>query len=424
MHRMRAQTTVLQSRARTTSRRFMGLLASSAVRGDRSKISPSLFSAKSSQESTTQHSKQTVSLTKTAMLTHSVPDKTVFSSRDLHILYENVRNAQTLTVQRNCLAQILHGLPHLAHYKTMSFQSFTCLHDKTLVYFPTYEPRKGLHDVARAPLDVSTLSAYTEYVIHERGAYCLLHWGRRRSVTPPHNKVTPPHSKKVTQPHSKVKPPHIKKVKQPHSKVTPSPTVSRYDNINKHFVNDLFVRCFERLFRGRSMSTCRDTVVIDCSEAGTTNAMSRLSPVIRAAQSKPSVHTIINWDANIIEQARKHPHTSQCEFYTGPCGAYLASVTPRSVSAAFFDWCSSYVGNKCSPQHDLETAFTRHIFTHKESVLAFTVCGRTSSAKVRTHHDILKDVLQMASANGYAQTSLISYYNYSGGMRFFCFSVC
>ena len=41
-----------------------------------------------------------------------------------------------------------------------------------------------------------------------------------------------------------------------------------------------------------------------------------------------------------------------------------------------------------------------------------------------TPHDIIQDVLQMAANHGYVNTSLLTYYSYCGGMRFFCFSVC
>ena len=309
-----------------------------------------------------------------------------FSAAMLQVLYRKVREAPSLKAQRTYLAQLLKGLPHLPSYKTMEYQSFACYQDGTTVYFPTYEPRKGLEDVARSPLAVDSLSASTACVLYERGAYCLLHWGHGCTDT-----VLP---------------------------------LSRYENINKYFVNDIFVRCFERLFRGRTMSTFRNTVVIDCVAAGTTKAMSRLFSVLRTSSRKPYSHTIINWDTRIIAQARMQPHTSQCDFFSGSCSAYLECVEPYSLSATFFDWCSSYIGSKCSPQQDLELAFSRHVFTKKESVLAFTVCARTSSEKARTPHDIIQDVLQMAANHGYVNTSLLTYYSYCGGMRFFCFSVC
>ena len=175
------------------------------------------------------------------------------STTALHILYQKVRDSQNLKEQRIHLAQLIKDLPYLTRYKNMEFQSFICHKDGTNVYFPTYEPRKGLEDVARSPLSVDSLSASTACVLHERGTYCLLHWG-----------------------------------------YCPPAPVSRYNNINKHFVNDIFVRCFERMFRGRAMSTFRNTVVIDCGEAGTTRAMSRLFDTLRVSSRKPYSHTIIN----------------------------------------------------------------------------------------------------------------------------------
>ena len=297
-----------------------------------------------------------------------------FTTRDLHALYSKVQRARSSTTQSRYLRQLLHQLPRLHPYTEMAYVSFVRHEDGATVYFPTYEPINDFTCVPRKRLAVATLDQHKPCVLHTRVHHCLVHWG---AVDAP----------------------------------------SKYTTTHKQLVNTLFAAYVEQLRRGRALSTIKDTAVIDCTEAGTTKAMGDYLSTTTAT------HTIINWDTQSLATARGQIHTRHCLFFHGASKEYLEQVTPRSLSALFLDWCGSYIGTKCSPRQELLRAFVRQVFTTKESLLAITICTRTSTAKAWSQVEMIQDILEMAGQQGYGRTSLRTCYNYCGGMKFLCFSI-
>ena len=300
-----------------------------------------------------------------------------FTVRDLHALYDKVRQARSAVTQQHQLRQLLHQLPRLHPYTTMSYECFVRRADGATVYFPTFETVAGFTQVPRKRLAVETLDRRQPCVLHVRAQHCLIHWGVQ-TVPPP----------------------------------------ARYTTVHKQLVNALFAASVQHLRQGRAGTTIKDTAVIDCTEAGTTKALGA-----HLATNTTATHTIINWDTQSLAKARSQTHTRHCLFFHGASSAYLEQVAPRSLSALFLDWCGSYIGTKCSPRQDLVRAFARQVFTTKESILALTICTRTSTAKAWSQVAMIQDIVEMAVRQGYRRTALRTCYNYDGGMKFLCFSV-
>ena len=120
---------------------------------------------------------------------------------------------------------------------------------------------------------------------------------------------------------------------------------------------------------------------------------------------------LINFDRKVIKTVATLDQTAGVLLFPGTAAQYLRTVQPRSLTALWLDYCTSFNGNAATnPSDDLDLVLD-HTLVREGGILGLTVCTRTRGALSTARAQLPEHVLQRCRAV-YPNAALVREYSY------------